>query len=87
LPPFPSHKVLTLILLLLYDLLTGAPSRDFMEVQIVDSSYQTRTELPISRTVATTKMPKFTNGAYEVMHFVYGSCDENSLAALRVYQY
>jgi hypothetical protein len=40
----------------------------------------------VTRTVETTEMPIFTNEEYADMHFVYGFCDRNSLAALMEYQ-
>jgi hypothetical protein len=49
-------------------------------------SYETRTVVLVTRTVATTKMPRFTNAEYADMRFVCGFCYGNSLAALREYQ-
>jgi hypothetical protein len=49
-------------------------------------SYQILTVVPVTKiNVATNKMPIFTNAEYTDMHFVYGFCHENSLAAFREY--
>jgi hypothetical protein len=39
----------------------------------------------VTRTVATTKMPRFTNAEFADIHFMYVFSDGNSPAALREY--
>jgi hypothetical protein len=50
-------------------------------------SYQTRTVLPVTRTVATPKMSVLTNEKYADVHFVYSFYDGKSVAALREHQH
>jgi hypothetical protein len=49
------------------------------------NSCQSQTVVLVTRTVATTKMPGFTNAEFAGIYFMYGFCDVNSLAALKEY--
>jgi hypothetical protein len=50
-------------------------------------SYHTWKVVPLTRTVATTKMHGCTNAEYANMNFEYGFCNGNALAETREYQH
>jgi hypothetical protein len=54
---------------------------------VLKHRYQTQTVSEVTTKGGITKMLRFTNVEYADMHFVYGSCDGNSLAALWEYQH
>jgi hypothetical protein len=49
--------------------------------------YQIRTLVPVTRTVAAKKMPRYNNAEYGDMNFLCGFLDVNALAAFREYQH